>query len=86
MNKVPVLLPAGCSSQEVAEVAEVAGCTGQIQEYKGSADQEEWMEGHKHPNHRLLMEVAVYSMPATRPSAHRMELIPTEYQRDMLQR
>ena len=86
MDKVPVLLPAGCSSQEVGEVEEAEGCTGQTQEYKGSADQKERMEGHKHPNHRLLMEVAVYSVLATRPSAHRMELIPTDYQRDMLQR
>jgi len=86
VDKVPVLPPAGCSSQEVEEVEEVEGCTGQTQEYKGSADREEWMEGHKHPNHTLLMEVAVYSVLATRPSAHRMELIPTEYQRDMLQR
>ena len=64
----------------------VEGCTGQVQEYKGSPDQKEWMEEHKNPNHRLLMEVAAYSVPATRPSAHRMELMPTAFQRDMLQR
>ena len=67
-------------------MGEVEGCTGQVQEYKGSADQKEWMEEHKNLNHRLLMVFAVYSVSATRPSAHMVEMIPTEYQRDLLQR
>jgi len=66
-------------------VEEEEGCTGQVQGYKGSADQKEWMEEYKDLNHRLLMAVAGYSVLAPRPSAQRMEMIPTEYQRDVLQ-
>jgi len=70
----------------VGAVGEVEGCTGQVQEYKGSGDQKEWMEEQKNLNHRLLMAFAAYSVPATQPSAHMVEMIPTEYQRDVLQR